>query len=90
MKCEHCHKQNRKEANFCKWCGKPLVQSNILDRLVGLSDVKDKLKTIVDTYTYLRSRKDVANVHIGINSIIVGETGTGKTLLAEVISDYFL
>jgi SpoVK/Ycf46/Vps4 family AAA+-type ATPase len=89
MKCEHCHKQNRKEANFCKWCGKPLVQSNILDRLVGLSDVKDKLKTIVDTYTYLRSRKDVANVHIGINSIIVGETGTGKTLLAEVISDYF-
>ncbi len=89
MKCEHCHKQNRKEAKFCKWCGKALVQSNILDRLVGLDDVKAKLKTIVDTYTYLRSRKDATDVHLDLNSIIVGETGTGKTLLAEVVSAYF-
>ena len=35
MICEHCHKENRSIAKFCKWCGKPLVIQNLLDRLVG-------------------------------------------------------
>ena len=89
MICEHCHKENRSVAKFCKWCGKPLVSQNILDKLVGLDDVKSQLKTIVDTYTYLRSRKDIANVRLSVNAIIIGETGTGKTALAEIIRDYF-
>lgn len=66
-----------------------MAQSNVLDRLVGLDDIKKQLKTIVDTYTFLRSRKDVSDIHLSINSIIVGETGTGKTLLADVMRDYF-
>ena len=89
MICENCHKENRKVAKFCKWCGKPLVQTDVLDRLVGLQEIRSQLKTIVDTYTFLRSRKNVANIRLSINSIIVGETGTGKTMLAEVIRDYF-
>ena len=89
MKCEYCHQDNRSIAKFCKWCGKPLVSQNVLDRLVGLSEVKTQLKTIVDTYTYLRSRKDIGTVRLSVNAIIVGETGTGKTALAEIIRDYF-
>jgi SpoVK/Ycf46/Vps4 family AAA+-type ATPase len=89
MICEHCHKENRSIAKFCRWCGKPLVSQNVLDRLVGLSDVKQQLKTVVDTYTYLHSRKDIMNVRLSVNAIIIGETGTGKTALAEVIRDYF-
>ena len=89
MVCEHCQKENRSIAKFCKWCGQPLVSQNVLDRLVGLDDVKQQLKTIVDTYTYLRSRKDVVNVRLSMNTIIIGETGTGKTALSEVIRDYF-
>jgi len=89
MKCEHCNKENRKTAKYCKWCGRQLATANVLERLVGLDDIKKQLKTIVDTYTFLRSRKDVANVHLSINSIIIGETGTGKTLLADVIHEYF-
>jgi SpoVK/Ycf46/Vps4 family AAA+-type ATPase len=65
------------------------VSQNILDRLVGLDDVKQQLKTVVDTYTYLHSRRDVMNVRLSVNTIIIGETGTGKTALAEVIRDYF-
>ncbi|MBQ3700326.1 MAG: AAA family ATPase [Prevotella sp.] len=61
----------------------------MLDRMVGLSDVKQQLKTVVDTYTYLHSRKDIMNVRLSVNAIIIGETGTGKTALAEVIRDYF-
>ena len=89
MVCEHCHKENRSIAKFCKWCGKPLISQNVLDQLVGLDDVKKQLKTVVDTYTYLHSRKDVMKVRLSVNAIIIGETGTGKTALSEVIKDYF-
>ena len=89
MVCEQCHKENRGIAKFCKWCGTPLVSQNVLDKLVGLSDLKAQLKTIVDTYTYLRSRKDVSTIRLSVNAIIIGETGTGKTALAEIIKDFF-
>ena len=89
MICEHCHKENRSIAKFCKWCGRPLVGQNVLDKLVGLTEVKTQLKTIVDTYAYLHSRKDIANVRLSVNAIIIGETGTGKTALAEILRDYF-
>ena len=89
MICEHCQKENRDSAKFCKWCGQPIVSQHVLDKLVGLDDVKAQLKTIVDTYTYLRSRKDIATVRLSVNAIIIGETGTGKTALAKIIRDYF-
>ena len=89
MKCEHCQKENRPIARFCKWCGQPIVSSNVLDKLVGLDEVKAQLKTIVDTYTFLHSRKDIVSVRLSVNAIIIGETGTGKTALAEVLRDYF-
>jgi len=89
MVCEHCHKENRSKAKFCKWCGQPLVSQNVLDRMIGLDEVKQQLKTVVDTYTYLHSRKDIMKVRLSVNAIIIGETGTGKTALAEVIRDYF-
>ncbi len=89
MVCDHCHKENRSNAKFCKWCGQALVTFNVLDRMVGLDEVKQQLKSVVDTYQFLHSRKDIINVRLSVNTIIIGETGTGKTALAEVIRDYF-
>ena len=89
MVCENCHKENRILAKFCKWCGQPIASQDLLDKLVGLDEVKRQLKTIVNTYTYLRSRKDISNVSISVNAIVIGETGTGKTMLAEILRDYF-
>ena len=86
MICEHCHKENRNVAKFCKWCGRPLVSQNVLDRLVGLDEVKSQLKTIVDTYTYLHSRKDIANVRLSVNAIVIGETGTGKSIILGALA----
>lgn len=88
MICEHCHRENRSIAKFCKWCGQPLACQNVLDRLIGLDELKCQLKTVVDTYTFLHSRKDIADVRLSVNSVIVGETGTGKTRLSEVFRDY--
>ncbi len=89
MICENCQRENRAIAKFCRWCGKPLVATDVLDKLIGMDDLKSQLKTIVDTYTYLRSRKDIQTVRLSVNAIIIGETGTGKTALAEIIRDYF-
>ncbi len=89
MICQLCQKENRSVAKFCKWCGQPLVSKRVLDKLVGLDEVKAQLKTIVDTYAYLHSRKDIADVRLSVNAIIIGETGTGKTSLSEIIRDYF-
>ena len=89
MVCENCHKENRSVAKFCKWCGNPIARMDLLDRMVGLDEVKRQLKTIVNTYTYLQSRKDIAKVRISLNAIVIGETGTGKTMLAEILRDYF-
>ncbi|MBQ9356691.1 MAG: AAA family ATPase, partial [Prevotella sp.] len=88
MTCDFCHKENRSVAKFCKWCGQPII-SHALDKMIGLADVKAQLKTIVDTYTYLRSRKDIQTVRLSVNAIIIGETGTGKTALSNIIRDYF-
>ena len=89
MVCQNCHKENRSIAKFCKWCGQPLASTDLLDKLIGLDDVKSQLKNIVDTYTFLRSRKDISNARISLNTIVIGETGTGKTALAEILRDYF-
>ena len=53
MICEYCHKGNRSIAKFCKWCGKPISNQNLLEKMVGQAEVKAQLKSIVDTYTYL-------------------------------------
>ena len=66
-----------------------MATQNVLSKMVGLDDVKSQLRTVVDTYTFLQSRKDIASVRLSVNAIIIGETGTGKTMLAEVIRDYF-
>ena len=89
MVCPNCHKENRSKAKFCKWCGQQLVTTDLLDKLVGLDEVKKQLKTIVDTYTFLRSRKDISKARISLNAIVIGDTGTGKTALAEILRDYF-
>ena len=89
MQCEHCHKENRKEAKYCKWCGKPIVQHGALDNIVGMDDVKKQLRTIVDSYTFLERRKELGGVKLRVNAIIIGETGTGKSLLATAMRDYF-
>ena len=83
MVCQNCHKENRNIAKFCKWCGQPLTSTDLLDKLVGLDEVKSQLKTIVDTYTFLRSRKDISNARISLNAVVIGETSDYREAEAD-------
>lgn len=90
MICPKCKRENRSIAKFCKWCGTPIeINIDPLDQIVGLSDVKQQVKNIEETFSYLHSREETCNIRLGINTIIIGDTGTGKTFLAGVLKDYF-
>ncbi len=90
MICQHCQKENRPQAIYCKWCGKKVEsQHNPLDDIVGRDEVKRQLNSIANTFAFIQARKETENIRLSANSIIIGETGTGKTMLAEAIGEFF-
>lgn len=90
MICQHCQRENRRQAIFCKWCGKKVESlHNPLDDIVGRDDVKRQLHSIANTFAFIQARKETENIRLSANSIIIGETGTGKTMLAEAIGEFF-
>lgn len=90
MICKHCNKENRSIAKYCKWCGAELFERvDPFTGIIGMDDVKQTLQSIVDTYSYIQSRSETRDMRVGANMIIMGESGTGKTMLAEVIASYF-
>ena len=90
MICNYCQKENRAQAVYCKWCGKKLEnKQNPLDAIIGRDEVKRQLKSIADTFSFLQARKATDNIRLSANSIILGETGTGKSMLVKAIGDFF-
>lgn len=93
MLCEKCNKENRASAKFCKWCGHLMMSqsSGMMDNLVGMEEVKKELNALINTYNSLKQRSNgVNNIRLSINSLIIGNTGSGKTSLAKVLQDIFL
>ncbi|MCF0160220.1 MAG: hypothetical protein HUJ99_05475, partial [Bacteroidaceae bacterium] len=90
MLCQKCHKENRQIARYCKWCGASLdITEDYLKNVFGREDVKQQLKSIVDIYSYLRERETSKSIRLSVNTIIIGETGTGKTMFAQLLKNYF-
>lgn len=89
MNCTQCHKENRAIARYCKWCGAPITHTeDLLDKLVGLEDLKEQVKSVVATLTHLKSHSQTQNIQLNLNTILIGETGTGKTAVPYVLNDY--
>lgn len=87
-----CNKPNREKAVFCKWCGTNVVTkaTEPLRELVGMETVKNQLQDLVNTCESLalRAQRSGISIRLGMDMIITGNTGTGKTKLAEVLQNY--
>lgn len=85
--CTQCTGENRAIARFCKYCGQKLEISDIaaLDRLIGLDDIKaalHELKAVVEGM-----KLNQVNHHISYNSIIIGSSGTAKSLIGSLLTE---
>ncbi len=89
MNCPKCNKPNRDKAVFCKYCGASVItKSNApLQALVGMKEVKNQLQDIVNTCEQLalRAKKTGVKIRLGMDMVIVGNTGTGKSKVVEVL-----
>lgn len=89
MICIQCHKENRPIARYCKWCGKAIPQNNDpLGKLVGMESIKTEFRNIVRTFIQLRNISHTKQIRLNINSIIIGDTGTGKTTIPQILHEY--
>ncbi len=90
-KCNNCSAENRPEAKFCKHCGNALP---VEDRFEGFFGKKN-LEPLFDQF---EGRAAVAaklhqmggSTKIGMDSLILGDAGTGKRLVADQLFEILL
>ena len=59
-----------------------------MEKLVGMNEVKRQLKQIAAVMSHLRAGGHSGQIGLNINTIIIGETGTGKTTIPQLMSEY--
>lgn len=92
-KCKQCQTLNRDEAKFCKRCGKPLAipKEQAFDGLFAKDNLLDTLREFRKRVDVDRQMKERGNkVHIQMDCVILGQAGTGKHFLAELLSDWLV
>jgi SpoVK/Ycf46/Vps4 family AAA+-type ATPase len=91
MECPSCNKPNRSKALYCKWCGENVITeiNDPLSDLIGLEAIKKQLEELVKTCENisLRTKKTGVRIRLGMDMVITGNTGTGKTELIKVLQN---
>ena len=84
MNCNKCGRENRPEASFCRFCGEPLVQESTQKGLIGKASI---MAILNDLDNKLQVAKVVAQngTRIGLDCLILGDSGTGKNFIANLI-----
>lgn len=89
MRCNKCGKDNRDEALYCRYCGQEIAGANsvLLKEIVGMKEAKAILVDMMTKGQFVSNHEKSTGKksNIGFDTIIMGNTGTGKTLLVETI-----
>lgn len=87
--CSKCSKENRDNAVYCKWCGNPFADSDPYASLIAKDGVADILENFRMRCRALHSlsEKNGPGVTLGMDWLLIGDSGTGKSFLADMILD---
>jgi SpoVK/Ycf46/Vps4 family AAA+-type ATPase len=98
MQCIQCNTENRSIAKFCKQCGTTITAQgavspdlgavDMLDDLVGLDDLKKDLQDLQNILEGMKQNN--AGTRYPYDTIIIGASGTAKTLISGLIAGLFL
>lgn len=106
MQCVKCKTENNSNAKFCKKCGTqiavtvsapapvsapPPPAANLgmsIDELVGLDDIKKELQELQAILEGMK--RHGATNRFSYNTILIGSSGTAKTLVSNLIAGLFL
>ena len=87
MTCNHCGKENRPEARYCRFCGEAMATAdNMQQGLVGKKSIAPMLEEL-DRKLVVARRFARSGTRIGLDCIILGDSGTGKSFLAHLIAE---
>lgn len=89
MNCSNCGKENRPEAKFCRFCGEPLAALASAKTLIGKDSIAG---TLEDLEMKLKVSRGFAasGTRMGMDCLVLGESGTGKTFIAHIIAEKML
>ena len=88
MTCKNCGKDNRPEARYCRFCGSELEAASTQKGLIG----KDQIAPVLDELDKkLKVAKEVVGgTKMGLDCLILGDTGSGKNFVAHLIANKML
>ena len=92
-KCKHCQTPNRDAARFCKRCGQPLSipKDQEFDGLFAKDNLFDTLREFKKRVNVDKQMKERGSkVHIQMDCVILGNAGTGKHFMAELLADWLV
>ena len=83
--CEKCHKTNRDEAKFCRFCGEKITVADEIG-IIGKKTMQAEFDKLTKT---LKAAKQLASMgnHVGLNCLVMGDAGTGRHYMSMNIAD---
>ena len=83
--CEKCHKTNRDEAKFCRFCGEKITVADEIG-IIGKKTMQAEFDKLTKTLKVAKQLASMGN-HVGLDCLVMGDAGTGRHYMSMNIAD---